>query len=365
MSVFDWSKVKEWEMETDFAEHNPAPPPTVLPVALSKRQRKRNRQKEKKKENVKQDQSVGPAAAFSEKCRVDGDGRLVVNTVSQDDGTAPVMPPTPSTPFGYATLPMPGSATSITSEDSCRGECIDRKHLEHTTDHHDHAVDPPRDDNYEQRSAKKPCSRSEPRNQGDDAHSHSNSNGNNASSQADLYKKASCNSLIMRSAFSTEIPPPTWRCKIADFGNACWTFKHFTSGIQTRQYRAPEVILGAQYDTSADIWSMACMAFELATGDFLFQPESGRNCSRDEDHLAQFMELLGAMPRAVYTSGKYATDFFNRKVTECMMYSIVISRANSATSRICHTGAWRTCWWRNTSGTEMMPSPSHRSCFPC
>jgi serine/threonine-protein kinase SRPK3 len=33
----------------------------------------------------------------------------------------------------------------------------------------------------------------------------------------------------------------TMDCKIVDFGNACWTHKHFTSDIQTRQYRSPEV----------------------------------------------------------------------------------------------------------------------------
>ena len=29
--------------------------------------------------------------------------------------------------------------------------------------------------------------------------------------------------------------------KIVDFGNGCWTHKHFTDDIQTRQYRCPEV----------------------------------------------------------------------------------------------------------------------------
>jgi serine/threonine-protein kinase SRPK3 len=29
----------------------------------------------------------------------------------------------------------------------------------------------------------------------------------------------------------------TARCKLVDFGNACWTYKQFTSDIQTRQYR--------------------------------------------------------------------------------------------------------------------------------
>jgi serine/threonine-protein kinase SRPK3 len=29
--------------------------------------------------------------------------------------------------------------------------------------------------------------------------------------------------------------------KIVDLGNACYTHKHFTDDIQTRQYRSPEV----------------------------------------------------------------------------------------------------------------------------
>ena len=31
--------------------------------------------------------------------------------------------------------------------------------------------------------------------------------------------------------------------KICDFGNGCWIDHHFTSTIQTRQYRSPEIIL--------------------------------------------------------------------------------------------------------------------------
>ena len=55
--------------------------------------------------------------------------------------------------------------------------------------------------------------------------------------------------------------------KIADLGNACWEHHHFTEDIQTRQYRSLEVLLGAGYGPPADIWSCACMAFELATGN--------------------------------------------------------------------------------------------------
>ncbi|KAG0451808.1 hypothetical protein HPP92_026066 [Vanilla planifolia] len=102
------------------------------------------------------------------------------------------------------------------------------------------------------------------------------------------------------------------RCKLVDFGNACWTYKQFTSDIQTRQYRCPEVLLGSKYSTHADLWSFACICFELATGDVLFDPHSGENYDRDEDHLALMMELLGMMPRKIALGGRYSRDFFNR-----------------------------------------------------
>ncbi|KAJ0465081.1 putative protein kinase CMGC-SRPK family [Helianthus annuus] len=102
------------------------------------------------------------------------------------------------------------------------------------------------------------------------------------------------------------------KCKLVDFGNACWTYKQFTSDIQTRQYRCPEVLLGSKYSTSADLWSFACICFELATGDVLFDPHSGDNYDRDEDHLALMMELLGMMPRKIALGGRYSRELFNR-----------------------------------------------------
>ncbi|XP_017787800.1 PREDICTED: SRSF protein kinase 3 [Habropoda laboriosa] len=101
--------------------------------------------------------------------------------------------------------------------------------------------------------------------------------------------------------------------KIADLGNACWVHKKFTDDIQTRQYRSLEVLLGSGYDTSADIWSTACMAFELATGDYLFEPHSGNYYCRDEDHLAHIIELLGEIPKHIALSGKNSKMYFNKK----------------------------------------------------
>lgn len=36
------------------------------------------------------------------------------------------------------------------------------------------------------------------------------------------------------------------RSVIVDLGNACWTYRHFSEDIQTRQYRAPEVLIGSK-----------------------------------------------------------------------------------------------------------------------
>jgi hypothetical protein len=107
----------------------------------------------------------------------------------------------------------------------------------------------------------------------------------------------------------------TASCKIVDFGNACWRSRHFTDDIQTRQYRSPEVIVGQGYDTSTDLWSFACMIFELVTGDLLFDPrEAGdRSYNRDEDHLALMMELLGPMPVSMTLRGVHTGRFFERE----------------------------------------------------
>ncbi|KAG5241581.1 SRSF protein [Salix suchowensis] len=93
----------------------------------------------------------------------------------------------------------------------------------------------------------------------------------------------------------------------SDYGNAaCCVFKQFAKEIQTRQYRAPEVILRFGYSFSVDMWSFACTTFELATGDMLFAPMDGQGNSEDEDHLALMM------PRKIAIGGALSRDYFDR-----------------------------------------------------
>ncbi|SPQ99904.1 unnamed protein product (mitochondrion) [Plasmodiophora brassicae] len=85
------------------------------------------------------------------------------------------------------------------------------------------------------------------------------------------------------------------RAKLADLGNACWTYKHFTSDITTRQYRSPEAIVGAPYGPPVDIWALAALVFELITGDYLFDPKAD------------------SRKRAITQDGSHSKEFFTRK----------------------------------------------------
>lgn len=50
-------------------------------------------------------------------------------------------------------------------------------------------------------------------------------------------------------------------------GGATLEEEHHSTVINTRQYRAPEVILRCEkWDTSSDIWCLACVVVELYTG---------------------------------------------------------------------------------------------------
>ena len=59
-----------------------------------------------------------------------------------------------------------------------------------------------------------------------------------------------------------------------DFGSSCFTRDHLSSYVQSRSYRAPEVILGEPYDGKIDMWSLGAILAELFTGYVLFQNDS-------------------------------------------------------------------------------------------
>lgn len=103
--------------------------------------------------------------------------------------------------------------------------------------------------------------------------------------------------------------------KIADLGNATPSTRHFTEDIQTRQYRSPEAIIGrSDWTHTVDIWSVACVVFELLTAEYLFDPQSQANLfSKDDDHMALVMELMGDMDMELKMGGRYSRELFDSK----------------------------------------------------
>lgn len=59
------------------------------------------------------------------------------------------------------------------------------------------------------------------------------------------------------------------RCeiKVIDLGSSCFQNDNLSLYVQSRSYRAPEVIIGLPYDQKIDLWSLGCILAELYTGD--------------------------------------------------------------------------------------------------
>lgn len=105
-----------------------------------------------------------------------------------------------------------------------------------------------------------------------------------------------------------------FRVRMGDLGNCCWVNKHFSDHIQSRDYRAPEVILGYPYSIQADIFSVGVMLLEFLVGVPIFSPRScNSNTVRNQMHLALMMRSLGNIPLHLLRRGKCASAYFSRR----------------------------------------------------
>ena len=111
----------------------------------------------------------------------------------------------------------------------------------------------------------------------------------------------------------------TENCKIqlTDFGSNMKIIDLDDDEIQTRYYRAPEVILGLKYNEKIDIWSIGCMIYELYTGEILFDPEKDKDFSRDFHHLFLIEEICGEFPKHMIKKSPRNKEFFKNYKLNC------------------------------------------------
>lgn len=82
--------------------------------------------------------------------------------------------------------------------------------------------------------------------------------------------------------------------KIIDFGSSTFIDERVYTYIQSRFYRAPEIMLGIPYTTAIDMWSFGCIMAELYIGYPIFPGES------ENDQMSRIIEMLDIPSREVY-----------------------------------------------------------------
>jgi dual specificity tyrosine-phosphorylation-regulated kinase 2/3/4 len=92
--------------------------------------------------------------------------------------------------------------------------------------------------------------------------------------------------------------------KVIDFGSACFYDKRIYTYIQSRYYRAPEVILELSYSTSIDMWSFGCILVEMFTGKPAFPADT------ELELLHSMIEILGAPPSKVINKSSRRSEYF-------------------------------------------------------
>ncbi|CAI0415914.1 unnamed protein product [Linum tenue] len=99
------------------------------------------------------------------------------------------------------------------------------------------------------------------------------------------------------------------RCeiKVIDLGSSCFKTDTLCSYVQSRSYRAPEVMLGHPYNEKIDIWSLGCILAELCSGEVLFPNDSVVMI------LARMVGVLGPFDIEMLENGQETDKYFTKE----------------------------------------------------
>ncbi|OMJ87895.1 hypothetical protein SteCoe_10307 [Stentor coeruleus] len=100
---------------------------------------------------------------------------------------------------------------------------------------------------------------------------------------------------------------PAVPLKIIDFGTSCSSKEIVYKYIQSRYYRAPEVMMGLDYDEAIDMWSLGCVLYELVTGSILFKGDT------EAEVLSQVCFIRGKPPSELKARAQRNLSFNGEK----------------------------------------------------
>merc|ERR1712216_387900 len=78
--------------------------------------------------------------------------------------------------------------------------------------------------------------------------------------------------------------------------------------VQSRFYRAPEVILGMPYNSAIDMWSLGTLIAELHNGTPVFPG------AHSHDQFRRIIACTGSPQRAMLKAGRYTKRFYHMQV---------------------------------------------------
>jgi serine/threonine protein kinase len=99
------------------------------------------------------------------------------------------------------------------------------------------------------------------------------------------------------------------RIKLLDFGSCCFASEEASNQfpyIQSRYYRAPEVLLGTGYGCEIDMWSFGCVVVELYLGKPLFIGDT------TTQQLYKIMDVIDAPPDVIIRQSAHWSRFFKK-----------------------------------------------------
>ncbi|XP_011656413.1 serine/threonine-protein kinase prp4 isoform X1 [Cucumis sativus] len=99
------------------------------------------------------------------------------------------------------------------------------------------------------------------------------------------------------------------RCeiKVIDLGSSCFQSDNLCLYVQSRSYRAPEVMLGLPYNPKIDLWSLGCILAELWSGEVLFPNNAVVMI------LARMIGLFGPIDLEMLLKGQETHKYFTKE----------------------------------------------------
>ncbi|KAK3372150.1 serine protein kinase [Podospora didyma] len=110
------------------------------------------------------------------------------------------------------------------------------------------------------------------------------------------------------------------KIKLCDMGSAYLLTDRPAKPVTPRGLGAPELVLTGPVDETLDIWSFACLVFELVTGRPLFYiPGYGDEEDEKDQYLLAITAQLGALPDGIFQNWKRSSLYFTpeKKLFNC------------------------------------------------